>query len=71
MANKMIRVCAKYWLGEENSTSYVLIGLSWHSTLDAAKRYYSKHNGKKDLMWAKHGIGMLYIPLYPRLAKKS
>ena len=73
MANKMIRVCEKFWMGEENNTSYVLVGLSWHTTVEAAKRYYSKHNTlkKEELMWSEHGTGMPYIPLYPRLAKKS
>lgn len=69
--NKMIRVCEKFQIDCENKTSYVLVALTWHTTVEAAKRYYSKHNGKKDLMWAEHGVGMPYIPLYPRLAKNT
>lgn len=67
--NKMIRVAEKHWVDESGSP--VLVGISWHTTVEAAKRHYSKHNEtqKKELMWAEHGSGMPYQPLYPRLAK--
>lgn len=67
--NKMIRVVEKHWIDDENTVRFVLVGISWHTNVSAAKRYYSKHNGKKELMWSEHGAGMPYIPLYPRLAK--
>lgn len=69
--NKMIRVCQKEWIDDEsgNPVRYVLVGISWHTTVEAAKRYYSQHHEsqKVELMWAEHGSP--YQPLYPRLAK--
>ena len=71
--NKFFRVCEKYWLynEENNTTNYCLVGLTWHSSKQAAQKYYSKHHEtkKKDLMWSEHGTGIAFSPLYPRLAK--
>lgn len=69
--NRYIRICEKKRLEE---LFYSVNGIdanifTWHTTLQAAKKYYAKHHEttKKELMWSKHGSP--YLPLYPRIAK--
>ena len=70
--NKMIRVAEK-WVDDEsgNPVRYVWVGISWHTNVRAAKRYYAQHHEsqKVELGWSEHGSGMPFKPLYPRLAK--